>query len=280
MAKPKRFYWLKLKEDFFDDDTIRYIEEQENGIKYSNFYLKLCLKSLRTDGRLIRLVGEILIPYDIKSLAALTNVDVDTVRCAMSLFQQIGCVKMLDSGELYISQLSEMVGSETDKAKLMRANRARGKQSGNDVTEMLPGCYPEKEKEKEKDIELDEEREGEIDAPAPAGAESENRKKHGEYGWVLLSDEEYDSLVSEYGRDEVHRAIRYIDESAQSTKNKNGWSDWFAVLKRCIRDGWGKSTAKASQEAQQVYQPNQNTIRNQRDWLDEFLEKEGYQSEE
>lgn len=272
MSENKRFYWLKLKEDFFDDDTIRYIEEQENGIKYSNFYLKLCLKSLRTNGRLIRLVGEILIPYDAKSLSALTNVDVDTVRCAMALFEKIGCVKIMDSGELFISQIAELVGSETDKARLMRAKRARDK-----VT-MLPDSYPEKEKEK--DIDSDQDGEGEIDAPAPAGAESENRKKHGEYGWVLLSDEEYDSLVSEYGRDEVHRAIRYIDESAQSTKNKNGWSDWFAVLKRCIRDGWGKSTAKASQAAQQVYQPNQNTIRNQRDWLDEFLEKEGYQSEE
>lgn len=275
MSKAKRFYWLKLKEDFFDDDTIRYIEEQENGIKYSNFYLKLCLKSLRTDGRLIRLVGEILIPHDAKSLSALTNVDVDTVRCAMALFQEIGCVKMLESGEVFISQLSEMVGSETDKAKMMRANRAREKKEGNDVTKMLPDRYPEIEKEK--DIELD--KEGEREKPAPAGAESENRKKHGEYGWVLLTDEEYDSLVSAHGRDEVHRAIQYIDESAQSTKNKNGWSDWFAVLKRCIRDGWGKSTTKATQAAQQNYQTSQKRVQDQKDWLDKFLEEEGYQSE-
>ena len=158
MSDNKRFYWLKLKEDFFDDETIRYIEEQENGIKYSNFYLKLCLKSLRTDGKLIRLVGEILIPYDVKSLSSLTGVDVDTVRCAMALFEKIGCVKMLDSGELYISQLSEMVGSETDKARAMRVIRAREKY-GNDVTRMLPECYPEKDIEKELDTELEKERE-------------------------------------------------------------------------------------------------------------------------
>lgn len=156
MSDNKRFYWLKLKEDFFDDETIRYIEEQENGIKYSNFYLKLCLKSLRTDGKLIRLVGEILIPYDVKSLSSLTGVDVDTVRCAMALFEKIGCVKMLDSGELYISQLSEMVGSETDKARTMRVIRAREKY-GNDVTRMLPECYPEKDIEKELDTELEKE---------------------------------------------------------------------------------------------------------------------------
>lgn len=145
MSDNKRFYWLKLQEDFFEDETIRYIEEQENGIKYSNFYLKLCLKSLRTNGKLIRLVGEMLIPYDVKSLATLTGVDVDTVRCAMALFEKIGCVKVLDSGELFISQLSELVGSETDKARIMRRLRASEK-----VT-MLPECYPEKE------IEIDQE---------------------------------------------------------------------------------------------------------------------------
>lgn len=145
MPENKRFYWLKLQEDFFEDETIRYIEEQENGIKYSNFYLKLCLKSLRTNGKLIRLVGEMLIPYDVKSLASLTGVDVDTVRCAMALFEKIGCVKVLDSGELFISQLSELVGSETDKAKMMRRLRASEK-----VT-LLPECYPDKEIEKEQD---------------------------------------------------------------------------------------------------------------------------------
>lgn len=143
MSENKRFYWLKLKEDFFDDETIRYIEEQENGIKYSNFYLKLCLKSLRTDGKLIRLVGEILIPYDVKSLSVLTGVDVDTVHCAMAIFQKIGCVQMLESGELYIAQISEMVGSETDKAKIMRQTRAREKMNGNNVTPMLPESYPD-----------------------------------------------------------------------------------------------------------------------------------------
>ena len=79
----KKYYWLKLKEDFFDDDTIEWIEEQPNGEKYSLFYLKLCLKSLKTNGILVRNVGEMLIPYDIKKLAEITRTDVDTVRVAM-----------------------------------------------------------------------------------------------------------------------------------------------------------------------------------------------------
>jgi len=161
MSKNKRYYWLKLNEDFFDDDTISWIEEQDNGKEYCLFYLKLCLKSLKTGGLLIRNVGELLVPYDIKKLAEMTHTDLDTALVAMELFRKIGLVQVLDNGEIYMTQLSELVGSETDKAKAMRAKRARDKLSGNNVTVMLPECYPDKEKEKdiyiidiEEDIEL------------------------------------------------------------------------------------------------------------------------------
>ena len=157
MAENKKYYWLKLKSDFFDDDTIKYIEEQENGIKYSNFYLKLCLKSLKTNGKLIRLVGETLIPYDVNSLSKLTGVDFDTVRSAMHIFESIGLVKLLDSGEIYLSQINELIGSETDKAQIMRRIRAEKKLNGNNVTQMLPDIEKEIDIEKEKEIDIDEE---------------------------------------------------------------------------------------------------------------------------
>ena len=134
----KRYYWLKLKEDFFDDDTISFIEEQENGVYYVNFYLKLCLKSVKTEGKLIRLIGENLIPYDIKSLSKVTNTPVDTVRVAMKLFEEIGLIKLLESGEIYLQQIDELIGTETDKARIMREKRAIEKLSGNNV----PNCYP------------------------------------------------------------------------------------------------------------------------------------------
>ena len=157
MADNKKYYWLKLKSDFFDDETIKFIEEQENGIKYSNFYLKLCLKSLKTDGKLIRLVGETLIPYDVNSLSKLTLVDIDTVRCAMDLFQKIGLVKIMETGEIYLSQIYELIGKETDKAQIMRRKRAENKAlqaDGNNVTKMLPKCYTEIEIEKEIEKEI------------------------------------------------------------------------------------------------------------------------------
>lgn len=150
MAVDKKYYWLKLKDTFFEDDTISFIEEQENGIKYSNFYLKLCLKSVRTNGKLIRLVGETLMPYDVKSLSKLTNVDFDTVNSAMSLFEKLGIISVLENGELYLSQVQEMIGSETEKASLMRRKRAEVR-IGNNVTKMLPYIEKEIEKEKEED---------------------------------------------------------------------------------------------------------------------------------
>ena len=108
-----RFYWLQLKEDFFDEDAIDWLEDQPNGKEYSLFYLKLCLKSLRTNGILIRKVGELLIPYDHIKLGELTKTNPDTVIVAMELLQKIGLVKKLENGELYMTEVEKMIGSQS-----------------------------------------------------------------------------------------------------------------------------------------------------------------------
>lgn len=135
MSDNKKYYWLKLPEDFYDDDTIQWIEDQENGAAYVNFYLKLLLKSLSDEGRLIRYVGQRLIPYDVKSLARLTNTDTDTVRVALELFVKIGLIERLDTGEIYMSQIDEMIGSETQAATRMRKMRARKALKSDNQTE-------------------------------------------------------------------------------------------------------------------------------------------------
>ena len=135
----KRNYWLKLKEDFFQEDVISWIEEQEKGVYYTNFYLKLCLKAINSQGILIRRVGDMLIPYDTKALSKMTGVDVDTIIVAMEIFKKTGLVEILENGEIYLTKIMEMVGSETDKAKIMREKRAKEKLG-------LP--QPEKTKEK------------------------------------------------------------------------------------------------------------------------------------
>ena len=167
MSETKRYYWLKLPENFFDatdDETISFIEEQEGGSAYVLFYLKLLCKALRTDGTLIRLIGNRYVPYDEKSLSKLTNTPVDTVRCAVAILKEVGLLKQLDSGELYLTQINEFVGSETNKAVAMRKTRAKNRLEGNNVTPALPDCYPDVTQSKRKSIEKElENREEELE---------------------------------------------------------------------------------------------------------------------
>ena len=154
----KKYYWLKFKEDFFDEDTIQWLEEQNNGKEYCLFYLKLCLKSLKTNGILIRRLGQILVPYDVKKLGEITSTDTDTVIVAMEVFKKIGLVQILDNGEIYLTQLKNMVGSESKWAKYKRKDKELEKlqDDSNSAQKKL-----QTEKEKELDIEKDKELEKE-----------------------------------------------------------------------------------------------------------------------
>ena len=134
----KRYYWLKLKENFFEEDTIEWLEEQPNGKEYCLFYLKLCLKSLKTEGMLVRNVGNMMIPYDPESLAKLTNSSADTVKVAMDLFHKIGLIQIMDGGEIYLSQLNELVGSETEYAIQKKTSKSKRGQCPEIVWKMSP----------------------------------------------------------------------------------------------------------------------------------------------
>lgn len=65
------------------------------------------------------------------------------------------------------------------------------------------------------------------------------QKKYGEYGRVLLTEDQHQKLLQELGQPELDRCIQYIDEAAQSSGNKNKWKDWNLVIRRCHREGWG-----------------------------------------
>ena len=164
--KVKRYYWLKLKEDFFDEDTMGWLEEQDNGKEYCLFYLKLCLKSLKSDGVLVRKVGDMLIPYDIAKIAEITKTQVDIANGALNLLKQIGYIQVLDSGGLFLTQIEYMTGSETDAAERQRKSRANkrvsqkgvtmSQQSHTDVTQVSQNGHTEKEnRERDKSIEID-----------------------------------------------------------------------------------------------------------------------------
>lgn len=70
------------------------------------------------------------------------------------------------------------------------------------------------------------------------------RKEFSQYGWVKLTQEEYDRLVADLGEAETKRCITYVDEAAQTTGNKNRWKDWNLVIRKCHNQGWGLNQQK------------------------------------
>lgn len=167
-----KFYWLQLKEDFFDEDAIDWLEEQPNGKEYSLFYLKLCLKSLRTNGVLIRRVGNMLIPYDHVKLGELTKTNPDTVMVAMQLLLNIGLVQKLENGELYITQVEHMIGSQSKSAFKKQQQRLTRKttfaiEGGQEGDNCPPKIEKEKEEELEQELELEEDIEKEKKEAKP-----------------------------------------------------------------------------------------------------------------
>lgn len=110
---PTKYYWLQLKEDFFDQDAIEWLEEQPDGIAQAYFYMKLCVKSLKMNGLLYRKVGEMILPYDLEKLSAMTRVPIVTVKGALVNLRRCGLIQILENGEIYMTQVSNMIGSQS-----------------------------------------------------------------------------------------------------------------------------------------------------------------------
>ncbi len=153
------FFWLKLKEDFFDEQTIRYIENiKPNGRDYAYFYLKLCVKSLKNNGLLIQKVGNKLIPYDDITLSEYTFTPIDTVRIAVPIFIELGLMEKLDNGALYMCEVENLIGKQSKGAFKKQQQRLKSSQtnisySEQGVDKCPPKCPPELELELE--LELD-----------------------------------------------------------------------------------------------------------------------------
>lgn len=124
MAKPKRYFWMKLKETFMTSDTIDYFMSQPDGANYVVLYQMLCLKTINTGGRLSRQIGEIIIPYDAEKIQRDCKwFSIDTVRVALKLYQAVGLVYEDVDGTLVLVDHKNLVGSETDAAARMRSSR-------------------------------------------------------------------------------------------------------------------------------------------------------------
>ena len=147
MADNKKYYYLKLKEGFFDSDEMIVLESMPDGYLYSNILLKLYLRSLKYHGRLM---FNDRIPFNSAMLAQVTRHTVGTIEKAMKIFQELCLVDVLDNGAIYMTDIQNFIGkssSEADRVREYRlqieSEKSNNKLLSNNVQQKLYKCTPE-----------------------------------------------------------------------------------------------------------------------------------------
>ena len=235
MADNRKYYYLKLKENFFDGDAIVLLENMPDGILYSNILLKLYLKSLKSSGRLQ--LDEHM-PYTAQMIATLTRHQIGTVERALKIFLQLGLVEQLADGLLYMTDIELMIGQSSTEAERKCAARLQNKAllpERTNVGHLSDTCPPERELELEieKEKEIDIEREGETGHPAPAA--------YGSYGNVFLTDDELEALKAELPTKwdyYIERLSSYIASTGKKYQNH------AATIRRWAEDDRQKTPGK------------------------------------
>lgn len=118
MADNRKYYYLKLKEGFFESEEIKILESMKDGYIYSNILLKLYLRSLRNEGRLMY---RNVIPYTPDILATLVGHQVGTVEKALDVFKKLELIEILDNGAIYMMDIQNFIGKSSTEADRQRA---------------------------------------------------------------------------------------------------------------------------------------------------------------
>ena len=228
MADSKKYYWLKLKRDFFKRHDIRIIEEMPNGKDYILFYLKLLLESIDHEGTL-RFSDTI--PYNEQMLSVVTNTNVDIVRSAMKIFVELHMMDIFDDNTIYMTEVDKLIGSETEWAKKKRLQRAKE----DNVPKLSSKCPTEIELEKETYIETDKE----VDVDAETDTSRNFELMGGTLGKnvLLLTDEQHEALLEKLGFDAYNH---YLDKLSTFIIEKNAKvaNHYATILK------WAKADAQ------------------------------------
>ena len=222
MSDNRKYYYLKLKESYFDDDAIVLLESMQDGMLYSNILLKLYLKSLKYGGTL-QLDENI--PYTAQMIATITRQQVGTVERALQIFMKLGLVEPLDNGALYMSNIELFIGqssTEGERKRRARMKISEQKRLSGQVSETKADiCPPEKE------------RESEPGRAAPAA--------YGRYENVILTDTELSELKAELPDKweyYIDRLSGYIASTGRKYKNH------AATIRRWAADDTAKAAPK------------------------------------
>lgn len=240
MSDNKKYYYLRLKDNFFDSDELKILESMKDGYLYSNILLKLYLRSLKNDGKLV--VNE-RIPYSADMLASVTGHQVGTIKQALSVFKDLGLIDVLDNGAIYMLDIQNFIGKGSSEADRKREYRQRIETDRTNVQTNLrqisDKSTPEIEIELEKDIEI----EKEIDSSAKS---TTTKRKRFEKPTL--------SQITQYclERNNNVNAEQFYDyyESNGWKVGKNSMKDWKACVRTWERNEYKKAPIKKTNTEQ------------------------------
>lgn len=118
----KRYYWLRLKKDFFQQHQIKVLKALPNGRLYALIYLELLAESTSHDGELR---FSKMLPYDTVTLASVLDEDKDNLEKAIETLERLELVDILDDGTIYMTEIQKLIGSETGSAQRKREYRQK-----------------------------------------------------------------------------------------------------------------------------------------------------------
>ena len=239
----ERYFWLKLRRDFFKRHDIRILEKKQNGKELVLLFLKLMAESVDHEGALR--FSEAL-PYSEEMLACVTDTDPETVRLGLQAFQELGMVELREDGTLLIPVVAKLLDSETVSARRKRDYRQEKQGEGDTVPQMSPVCPREKETETDKDKESNTDIYTETEVltvPEGTVCRPEDVRRVVQ-AWNSLGLQQLSRVTAasrrgsmlrarilEYGVDDVLEAIEKIRQSAfLKGQNAKGWVitfEWF-----------------------------------------------------
>ncbi|MCD3433167.1 phage replisome organizer N-terminal domain-containing protein [Streptococcus equi subsp. zooepidemicus] len=191
MADNKKYYYLKLKENFFESDEAIILESMPDGYIYSNILLKLYLRSLKNDGLLM---FNNLIPYNAQMLATITRHQVGTVEKAIQIFRDLQLIEILDNGAIYMTNIQNFVGKSSTDADRKRIGRSKVKQIGQMSAKCTDKSPPEIEIETEKELEIKLDKEIKLDIKSEVEEEIKE---------ISTADENSLKIISDYFQQEI-----------------------------------------------------------------------------
>ena len=208
----KKYYWIKLKRDFFKRHDIKIIESMPNGKDYILFYLKLLCESVDHEGNL-RFSEQI--PYNEEMLSVITNTNIDIVRSAIKVFTELNMMDLLDDGTYYLNEVNKMIGSAVDNDNANRQRRYRERQKELALQNVTDNVTKNNES---KSIEI------EIDKDKDKDLSKENNKENLDLGTAKVSWNEVFNFIKE-------QKLMFIKPtSAYNYININEIKDWKTYL--------------------------------------------------